>query len=81
MSGATLEIEEINGQRCISIRCLHVTIIGGSINGVPIGEPAMIALMLQRHHEKIGCRCTEDLRRKYPLDLLPPTLAVLELHL
>lgn len=78
MGLATLKISDLRGgMKRFVIDCPHGTTAGHAINADSIGEAAIVAGLVMKHHAAEGCRCTRELRRKYPPSLLPRTLWVL----
>ena len=77
MTAASLKIEDMgNGEKHIVIDCRHGTTTGRAMNAGAIEEAALVAGLVMKHYAEEGCRCTRELRRKYPPSLLPRTLWV-----
>ena len=77
MSHATLAVEHLEGGvKRVTVDCGHGTTTSHALNSVEVGEPAIVAAVVQAHHAAEGCRCTRELRRQYPPSLLPRALWV-----
>ena len=75
MSTATLKIVELdNGLRRFEIDCRHGTTEGLAMGVDKIGDAAVVAGLALKHFSEERCRCTRQLRKKYPPSLLPKTL-------
>ena len=76
MALATLEIKDLGKVRQCVVDCPHATTTVHGVDGGIIGDRAIVAFVLLRHHAAEGCVRTAELRCQYPPSLLLRTLWV-----